>query len=165
MPRIGRVRCAFDTDPIAPKRTAKPKVVLTDEEKAVKKEETLRRAQLRKKKAEWESALTEWKGAKSHKGVALPAGTKALFKSDAKKFYGLSDKDIAALPFQGFNGSSKQVIPLHEIEAHAKRKFEATGIPYEAMTAYRAPHPLTVNGPHLTNLSGRPDFPRRYSRY
>lgn len=51
MPRYGRARgCAFaDPEPLAPKLT-KAKTVLTPEEKAAKKKETLRRAEMRKKK-------------------------------------------------------------------------------------------------------------------
>lgn len=69
----------------------------------------------------------------------------------AKSEFKLNDKDIASLPFYGFPNSRKRVFTLSDLQAHAKRKFEATGIPYPAMNSL-TPY-MTLKGRNVKDLS------------
>ena len=76
----------------------------------------------------------------------------------AKHDFGLSDKDIASLQFQGYANSSKRVYAVEQLIALAKRKYEKTGIDYpnrripENMLKLRG---MTKTSEKLTGLSGR----------
>lgn len=77
-----------------------------------------------------------------------------------KREFGLSDKDIASLPWQGFVGSRKTVYSVTDLAALAKRKYEKTFIPYpklgfpEKMMQFIG---MTKTTEKLTGLQGRED--------
>ncbi|KAI0726773.1 hypothetical protein C8Q72DRAFT_844538 [Fomitopsis betulina] len=48
-------------------------------------------------------------------------------KSDARKAFGLTDKEVASLPYMGFSGSSKTIYRLADCKALADRKHVTLG--------------------------------------
>ncbi|GJE95525.1 hypothetical protein PsYK624_117100 [Phanerochaete sordida] len=157
MPRVPRGRCAFDEPAPKPKPT-RPRVVLTAEEKAAKKEEAAARKEQKEKRKQWEDSLQKWKGEDERRGTLLPDGTQCLYKSEAKKFYSLSDKELEALPFYIFANSSRQIMPIAPIIEHVKSRFEATGIvppmfkPSEVVLSARHRKNITFKSTVLENL-------------
>lgn len=80
-----------------------------------------------------------------------------------KREFGLSDKDIASLQFQGFACSRKTVYSVDQMAALAKRKYEKTGIEYpkmhlpEVMLKHVG---MEKTSERLTGLLGRDTFYR-----
>lgn len=85
-----------------------------------------------------------------------------------KREFGLSDKDIASLPWQGFAASRKTVYSVTDLAALAKRKYEKTAIPYPKLGYPETMMKLigmTKTTEKLTGLQGREDqafLTRRY---
>ncbi|KZT70755.1 hypothetical protein DAEQUDRAFT_810357 [Daedalea quercina L-15889] len=126
---------------------------------------------------EWEATLKPWASRVDNgRGVPFEIGTKAQFKSDAKKAFGLTNKEIASLPYMGFAGSGKTIYRLTDCKAIADRKrkalrMDAFDYPAREIMAPTQPkaiwglslanflgepdHTLTVKGTSLTSLSGR----------
>ncbi|KAH9933358.1 uncharacterized protein B0H18DRAFT_642841 [Fomitopsis serialis] len=185
MPRAPRMKCAF-AEPDVPKikKARAAAVKLTPEEKEEKKALAKARAAVKEKKKQWEETLKPW-GSRDGRGVPFMPGTKAQFKSDAKKAFGLNDKEIASLPFMDFSGSSKTIYRLTDCKALADRKRVALGndaFDYPAReimggvqpTKEKAmfmslanllgepDHTVTVQGTSLNSLSGRREKNRFY---
>ncbi|KAJ3496826.1 hypothetical protein NLJ89_g10430 [Agrocybe chaxingu] len=122
MPRQPRMRCAYADPPPAKPRQAKPKKVLTEEEKAEAKVLKEARKKVRDAKNAWEASLVSW----TSKGdFRFPIGTMAMYKSDAKSSYSLSEKEILTLPHESIPGSSKTFVSQADTKALAQRKFAA----------------------------------------
>ncbi|KAF7978466.1 hypothetical protein HWV62_45585 [Athelia sp. TMB] len=118
--RRGRMACAY-ADP-APKKPRAPKKQLTEEEKedaAIKREIN---KLMRESKKDWEATLKPWKG---DERMAWSLNTLALFKSDAKKAFSLTEDEIMTLPRENIAASPKSYFALKDVQALAKRKFEA----------------------------------------
>ncbi|KDQ57103.1 hypothetical protein JAAARDRAFT_194281 [Jaapia argillacea MUCL 33604] len=128
----------------------------------MKKLEAAARAEARKMKKDWEASLIEWKSETPDRGTRFADGTKVVFKSEAKSYYKLSDKDMASLPYYQFPASSKRVFPVASVIKLVERRFEATGIAYPRFPISS----MDLNGPRLTNLVPLPDGVRmRRTRY
>ncbi|KAI0784482.1 hypothetical protein C8Q75DRAFT_779096 [Abortiporus biennis] len=111
----------------------------------------LRLLGLRNPKSHLRNSIKPWDGS----GIKFPVGTKVMFKSDAKKPYGLTEKEILSLPFNGFANSSKRIYSVEQLEKLAEKKFEALGIEYPALMF--PPNFMIKTSEHLTGLLGRPD--------
>lgn len=76
----------------------------------------------------------------------------------AKREFGLTDKDIATLPFQGYAASPKCVYAVEQLMALAKLKYKAIGVRYplqalpDEMTKLKG---MTKTSEKLTGLAGR----------
>ncbi|KAK0225690.1 hypothetical protein IW262DRAFT_1357558 [Armillaria fumosa] len=109
MPPQRRFRCAYSSYPSfsspVKKSPKKRRSEMTEEEKReADLQTTLRKAKSTAKK-EWESSLPEpWKGPHNFK---WPTGTLGMYKSDAKRSYGLTEREILTLPFESIEMSSK----------------------------------------------------------
>jgi hypothetical protein len=134
-----------------------PRVKLTEEEKAAKREAAAEkkaaaaeRAAVKEKKKAFEDACMPYV-AESHSGEQFAAGTKvrrvysrvftrlsrvgrvadaflqAQFKSDAKKAFALTEKELASVRFMGFPSSSKIVYALADLQVLAEKKRAALG--------------------------------------
>ena len=109
-----------------------------------------------------------------------------MFKSDAKRAFGLTENEVASLPYMGFYGSGKTIYRLTDCKALADRKRAALGddsFDYRAREVMERPpptgdravlakfvpryrnepeHTLTVYGTTLSSLDGRRE---EYGRY
>jgi len=160
MPRAytRKIRCAYDTPMASAERKAKapkakaPRPQLTDIEKQAKKTEATERKEAKERKKQWEEGIKVWTGGEGYRGIKFPNGTKVLFKSDAKREFGLNDKEIASLPFYGFAGSRKTVFKLDDLSALAESKAETLGTSYPAQTI--PPQYRVKTTDYLTGLKG-----------
>ncbi|TFY81263.1 hypothetical protein EWM64_g2753 [Hericium alpestre] len=106
-----KMRCAgYDAEPkpkAAPKAKtprAAPRTKLSDEEKAQKREEAAKKKALTEKKKEWKATLKPWNVDTTFK---LGVGGMAMYKSDAKHAYGLTEEEILTLPHESIACSPK----------------------------------------------------------
>ncbi|TFY55187.1 hypothetical protein EVJ58_g8406 [Rhodofomes roseus] len=185
MPRAPRMKCAF-AEPDVPKikKARAAPVKSTPEEKEEKKALAKARAAVREKKKQWEATLKPWVSRES-RGVQFALGTKAQFRSDAKKAFRVTDAELETIPFMGF-ASSKIIYRLTDCKQLADRKRAALGSdafdyparaimectdPKERILLYASgygtimgdpDHTVTVEGTSLRSLSGRRAVQRPY---
>ncbi|KAI0059332.1 hypothetical protein BV25DRAFT_1829117 [Artomyces pyxidatus] len=120
--RRQKMGCAYatpyETSPKAKKPRAPPKK-LTPEEKEQKQKLSVAKKALAEKKKEWEATLTPWVVDTS---VRFRVGTLAMFKSDAKHAYGLTEKEMLTLPHECIPNSLKTFFACAQVGALALRK-------------------------------------------
>ncbi|KAF7356431.1 hypothetical protein MVEN_00976000 [Mycena venus] len=112
--------CAYRTEPVV----KRPKKVLTESEKEDAKFERAVNKMLKETRGEWEAALPKpWEeGATTFRH---PAGTHVMFKSDAKKAFNLTEREVLTLPHESIPASPKTYFALADIRALQQRKFVA----------------------------------------
>ncbi|KAK0476632.1 hypothetical protein IW261DRAFT_1489211 [Armillaria novae-zelandiae] len=95
MPPQRRFRCAYSSYPsFSPPREADFQTSLRKAKSTAKKE--------------WESSLPEpWKGPHDFK---WPKGTLGMYKSDAKRSYGLTEREILTLPCESIEMSRRRYV-------------------------------------------------------
>ncbi|KAL1947023.1 hypothetical protein VTO73DRAFT_13984 [Trametes versicolor] len=124
-----RVHCAY-AEPAKPARKpAKKRSEMSELEKMEVDAKRIARKQIKDAKDEWEKTLPKpWNGP-SH--FSWPAGTAGIYKSDAKKSFGLTDKDIETLPHEAIQCSPKTFYALAGVSKLAAAKFAANALPAE----------------------------------
>ncbi|KAJ7618215.1 hypothetical protein DFH06DRAFT_1107312 [Mycena polygramma] len=115
--------CAYSAEP-APKRARK---VLTEDEKEDAKFKREVNNMLKENRGEWEATLPKaWvEGAMTFRH---PAGTHVMFKSDAKKAFGLTEAEILTIPHESIPSSPKTYFALADAKALQQRKLAAGAI-------------------------------------
>lgn len=145
-----RVHCAY-AEPAKPARKpAKKRSEMSELEKMEVDAKRIARKQTKDAKDAWEKTLPKpWNGP-SH--FSWPAGTavrvqslfvsdagpnvpsshpQGIYKSDAKKSFGLTDKDIETLPHEAIQNSPKTFYALAGVSKLAAAKFAANALPGE----------------------------------
>ncbi|KAJ6497667.1 hypothetical protein C8R45DRAFT_983789 [Mycena sanguinolenta] len=117
-----KMRCAYTDPSTIEKKPRAPKKQLTPEEKEEAKIKRAVNKAVREKKVEWEANLKKWTG---DERMSWPLGTLALFKSDAKRAFKLTDPELLTLPHESIACSPKTYFALAEVKALAQRKFLA----------------------------------------
>ncbi|KAI0051479.1 hypothetical protein FA95DRAFT_1554571 [Auriscalpium vulgare] len=120
--RRQKMRCAYADPYEAPVKAKKPRAPpkkLTPEEKEEKQKLAAEKKAHAAKKKEWETALTPWV---VDKDVRFSIGTLAMFKSDAKAAYGLTEKDILSIRHECIPNSLKTFFACADVGALALRK-------------------------------------------
>ncbi|KAF7299963.1 hypothetical protein HMN09_01004200 [Mycena chlorophos] len=122
-----RSACAYATT--APKpRVKRPTPVLTPEQRQAAKEKREANKGLREARKEWEATLVPWvAGILEYRHRE---GTHVMFKTDARKLFGLTEKEIATLPYESSYASCGQK-SFHALKAvrELHRRKVAAGVP------------------------------------
>ncbi|KZP30594.1 hypothetical protein FIBSPDRAFT_850485 [Athelia psychrophila] len=112
-----KINCAY-----AEPTPKKPRQQLSEEEKEDAKLKRDINKLIREQRTEWEATLTPWKG---DEAMRWPVNTLALFKSDAKKAFSLTEAELLTLPHECIAASPKSYFALKDVQALAHRKHEA----------------------------------------
>ncbi|KAF7351127.1 hypothetical protein MSAN_01675200 [Mycena sanguinolenta] len=117
-----KMRCAYADPLLTEKKPRAPRKQLTPEEKEEAKIKRAANKAVRENKVEWEAGLKMWAG---DERMSWPLGTLALFKSDAKRAFKLTDADLNTLPRESIACSPKTYYALKDVQALVRRKFLA----------------------------------------
>ncbi|KAF8347262.1 hypothetical protein F5887DRAFT_51143 [Amanita rubescens] len=118
MPAFRKPRCiGYASEP-------KPRVkrVLTEAEKGEAAMKRNINKLLKPARKEWEATLKPWV---HNESLRLPIGTLAMYKSDAKKAFTLTESEMLTLPHESIANSPKTFFALDAIKALARRKHQA----------------------------------------
>ncbi|KAJ7060780.1 hypothetical protein C8F01DRAFT_1083748 [Mycena amicta] len=102
----------------------KKKHVMSAEDRALAKEKRERNKALNDARQLWDATLPDaWVPGSTR--FRHQNGTAVMFKSDAKKSFGLTEREILTLPHESIPGSLKTYFDLSAVRALHHRKFEA----------------------------------------
>ncbi|KAK7056096.1 hypothetical protein R3P38DRAFT_3305034 [Favolaschia claudopus] len=133
-----------------------PKKVLTAEEKEEAKAQRAANKVLREKRTEWEASLPPpFQQSSSFKHSA---GTLVTFKTDAKRVFGLSERDMETLRYEACPWSIKQYYALADVRALQRRKFSAGALPSMELKGHLRVLETLSSGGHR----GKSNFPYAY---
>ncbi|KAI0765276.1 hypothetical protein C8Q74DRAFT_1287334 [Fomes fomentarius] len=113
-----RIHCAF-AEPEKPKRKpAKKQSEMIEDERLEADAKRIARKGLKTAKDEWEKTL--------------PAPyAQGIYKSDAKSYFGLTDKDIETLPHEAIQNSPKTFYALSDVRRLSISKSSANALPLD----------------------------------
>ncbi|KII85454.1 hypothetical protein PLICRDRAFT_56695 [Plicaturopsis crispa FD-325 SS-3] len=130
--RSRKMRCAFRESP--PPKARKPRApmkVLTEEEKADAEIEKEVRKMGREMKKDWDAQLGKaWTPDSTFR---FPIGTIAMYKSDAKSAYKLTEAEMLTLPHESIPLSPKTFYAQDAIVDLAQRKLDAGAMKIDFM--------------------------------
>ncbi|THU97375.1 hypothetical protein K435DRAFT_965531 [Dendrothele bispora CBS 962.96] len=106
-----------------PKKPRASQKTPTKEQKEINvaKEKQEARKALRQAKKEWETSLEQWD---QDEEFQWPTGTLAMYKSDARSSYSLTDTDLSSLPHESISNSPKAFYRYDDIKDLAAQKLE-----------------------------------------
>ncbi|KAJ7130697.1 hypothetical protein C8R46DRAFT_1048810 [Mycena filopes] len=121
-PYRSKTCCAHHARPVV----KRPKKVLNEEEKAEAKVKREINKALKDKRVEWEATLPgPWReGAAPFRHLA---GTHVMFKSDAKKAFTLTEREILTLRHESIPASPKTYFAVADVRALQRRNSEPQG--------------------------------------
>ncbi|EKM54449.1 uncharacterized protein PHACADRAFT_210248 [Phanerochaete carnosa HHB-10118-sp] len=105
-------------------------------------EEKMRKAEMKVRRKQWEMGLQVFGVEDPEVGMHLLRGTEVMYRSDAKEYYKLSERELAALPYQVLSRTSPPpgfperwgrnrsiIVPLQAVIALVQRRYASTGAP------------------------------------
>ncbi|KAJ7092288.1 hypothetical protein B0H15DRAFT_1021040 [Mycena belliarum] len=115
-----KISCASRADPFL----TRPKKTLTEEEKEDAKMKREINKMLKERRVAWEAALpSPW--SEGNSTFRHPVSTRVMFKSDAKKTFGLTEAEVLTLRHESIPRSPKTYFSLADVQALQQRKFDA----------------------------------------
>ncbi|KAF8967928.1 hypothetical protein BDZ97DRAFT_1916501 [Flammula alnicola] len=116
-------RCiGYQEEVVKAPKARQPKKALTEQEKEDAEIQKTVRKTTREAKKQWEETLVPWT---PNNGFRFPIGTMALYKSDAKSAYSVTEKEMLTLRYESIPGSAKTFFAQEDVKNLARRKFEA----------------------------------------
>ncbi|KAJ6575740.1 hypothetical protein DFH09DRAFT_1455138 [Mycena vulgaris] len=146
--------CAYHVEPVV----KRPKKILTEDEKQDAKMKREINKVLKENRGEWEAMLpAPWVESSTFRH---PAGTRLMFKSDAKKAFGLTEGEILTLRHESVPVSPKTYFALADVKALQQGKTRGRRVVRRGRQGYHAR--IGIHGQHWAPVQG--EFPRGLRR-